>query len=516
MITSTSRISSDIVARVARYAAAVSLLAFCLLSVPLLVREIAQLPLLDETGYGDSYIIHDVLQYQKTGTIYRDLSQAPYLPAQYSPLVYVFYSLPGRLIPSTNFFVGPRLLALASFLACAGIVISIVVVLVPVRFAWAWGMLLMSSIISMWSWVLAIRGDFPGIFFGLLAIRLLLSRSRWSVVLAGLCAGLATQFKFTFVSAAATGALWLLMQRQWTDLARFAISAALAAGVPYFLFSLHEPRMLSQMLALSPGIVEVFGDLAFVTQVARDFVVLLAMFGLPPVVRRFWPRWALLILYVTTSFAVAGLTDLQAGGNENYFFETLFAVVPFAVLGALRIVALAPRNPVVTFFLVVLFAIQFMAPRALLFYGQIVSSRDSVESRNETFRKVEGVLRGQRIFSTIPRLALLDPEPPLVEPALLYYLQRLGKFDPEPLLGGIRNGGYGVVVTAVRPVTHRGIVFVGPDLHAAIAEAYRPNCTLGGWLFHLPTRPAVNARDLAADLARIGCAPVSPATAASW
>jgi hypothetical protein len=516
IVTSSSRIGAPFISRIARYAAAGALLAFCLLSLPLLAREISFLPLLDEAGYGDSYIIYDVQRYQKTGVIYPDLSQPPYLPAQYSPVVYVFYSLPGRLAAWSNPFVGPRLLTLLSFFACAAVVISIVVVLVPVRFAWAWGLLLVSSIISMWSWVLQIRGDFPGIFFGLLAIRLLMSRARWSVLLAGLCAGLATQFKFTFVAAAGAGVLWFLIQRQWSNLARFAVAAALASAVPYVLFSLHEPRMLSQILALSPGIIDVFGDLAFVTQTVGNLVLVLAMFGLPPVVRHFWPRWALLIIFATLSFAVAGLTDLQAGGNDNYFFETLFAVVPLAVLGAVRLVALAPRNPVVTFFLVVLFAIHFLAPRVLLFYGQIVSSQDTVASRNDTFRNVERVLQGQRILSTVPRLALIDPQPPLVEPVLLYYLQRLGKIDPDPLFSGIRDGAYGVVITSSRPVSHRGLLLIGPDLRAAIAATYRPSCALGGWLFHLPVRSNADTDRLEADLARIGCAAVSAATAAGW
>lgn len=516
MVSPSSRIGAPLIPRLARYAAAGALLAFCLLSLPLLGREVSLLPLLDEAGYGDSYIIYDIQRYQRTGIIYPELSQPPYLPAQYSPFVYVFYSLPGRVAAWTNPFVGPRLLTLISFFACAAVVISIVVVLVPVRFAWAWGMLLLSSIASMWSWVLQIRGDFPGIFFSLLAIRLLLARARWSVLLAGLCAGLATQFKFTFVAAAAAGAVWLLIQRQWSNVARFAVAAALASVVPYLLFSLREPRMLSQILALSPGIADVFGDLTFVTQTAGNLVVVLAMFGLPPVVRHFWPRWALLIIFATVSFAIAGLTDLQAGGNDNYFFETLFAVVPLAVLGTFRLLALAPRNPVVTFFLVVLFAIHFMAPRVLLFYGQIVTSDTTVASRNDAFRKVEGVLRGHRILSTIPRLALIDPQPPLLEPFLLYYLQRLGKIDPEPLFSGIRGGAYGVVVTSNQAVAYRGLLAIGPDFRAAITSAYRPNCTLGGRLFHLPIRSNVDTHELAADLARIGCAPVSAASAAGW
>ena len=40
-----------------------------------------------EVGYGDSYILHDILNFEKTGRIYRTLAEAPYLPALYSPLV---------------------------------------------------------------------------------------------------------------------------------------------------------------------------------------------------------------------------------------------------------------------------------------------------------------------------------------------------------------------------------------------------------------------------------------------
>src|SRR5262245_38275239 len=120
--------------------------------------------------------------------------------------------------------------------------------------------------------------------------------------------------------------------------------------------------MLGQMLALSPGIPDVRGALMLASQAASDPVVLLALAALPVVVRRFWPRWALLIIFATTAFAIAGVTVLQAGANENYFFEALFAVVPLAVLGVFRLMALAPRNPVATLFVVGVFAICVLAP----------------------------------------------------------------------------------------------------------------------------------------------------------
>jgi len=499
----------------ARYAVTGVLLAYCLLSLALLVREISLFPLADEAGYGDSYVLYDVLNYQKTGTIYRDLSKPPFLPAQYSPLVYVVYSLPGRLGIFHNPFEGPRLLALASFFVCVGLVVSIVNVLLPVRFAWTWAILLVCSI-SMWRWVLQIRGDFPGICLSLLSIRFLLARSPWAVAVAGLCAGLATQFKVIFVAAAVAGVLWLSIRTRWKELVAFAVPAGIASVAPYLIYQLHEPRMLRQMLALSPGIPDVRGALTLASQAASDPVVLLALFGLPAVVRHFWPRWTLLIIFATTAFAIAGLTVIQAGGNDNYFFEALFAVVPLAVLGVFRMMALAPRNPVATLIVVGVLAICLLVPRARLSYGRIVSDPVTLAMRNDAFRQLEQVLQGYRIFSTVPRVALLDREPPLVDPALLFYLQRLGKIDATPLFTGIRGGRYDVVVTNVRPWGHRGLLIIGPELHDAIDAAYRPHCTYDAWLFHLPEASTNANNALREGLARIGCHPVSAAIGAGW
>lgn len=66
--------------------------------------------------------------------------------------------------------------------------------LIPARFGVFWAALLGGSIACMYEWVFQIRSDFPGIFFDLAAIRLLLVGSPWVAIIAGLCAGLATQF----------------------------------------------------------------------------------------------------------------------------------------------------------------------------------------------------------------------------------------------------------------------------------------------------------------------------------
>jgi hypothetical protein len=486
------------------------LVLFCLMSVPLLIRQISYLPLLGEVGYGDSYVLYDVSRFQKTGVIYRDLSQEPYLPAQYSPMVYILFSLPGRITAPENPFLGPRLVVLAAFLLCVAIVTSIVRTLIPGRFTWIWGALLVCTVSSMWGWVLQIRGDFPGICFSLLAIRLLLSRSRWAVSLAGVSAGLAMQFKITFVAALATGALWLLIQRRRKDLARFAVLGIISSAGLYVLYSAREPRMLSQMLALSPGLLDVRGGLRLALQAVNEPVVLLALLGLPRVKFSVWPRWALVLAFATTSFAVAGLTDLQAGGNINYFFEGLFALIPLAALGVLRMMALARQRMTVGLFVAALFAVHFLVPRAQQLRYRIENPDTRVESRNEASRAVERALSGRRILSTVPGLALIDPRPPLTEPYLLSYLQRLGKFDPQPILERIRQSEFDVVITSVRPVSWRGIDHIAPDLGNAIVASYRPQCILHGSLVHLPRNPSPVSSALAQDLANIGCAPIPP------
>jgi len=126
--------------RIAGDALAGTLALFCLANSLLMVNfQVSRLFLLDEAGYGDSYILYDALHFKATGVIYRDLSQPPYLPAQYSPLLYMLYSFPGQIGTFPNPLVGPRLIALAAFLSCVAVVISIVRTPVPARYAWLWG-----------------------------------------------------------------------------------------------------------------------------------------------------------------------------------------------------------------------------------------------------------------------------------------------------------------------------------------------------------------------------------------
>ena len=111
------------------------------------------------------------------------------------------------------------------------------------------------------------------------------------MLLAGICAGLAMQCKLTFVAASVTGVIWLLTQRRWRDLAEFAALDATCSIGPYLLYSLREPRMIRQILALSPGIRNMTGDLAFMDKVVSQLVILLAVLGLATIEWSVWFEW---------------------------------------------------------------------------------------------------------------------------------------------------------------------------------------------------------------------------------
>jgi hypothetical protein len=462
-----------------------------------------------ETGYGDSYVLYDVLNFQRTGVIYRDLSKPPYLPAQYSPLVYMIYSLPARPA-SGNLFLGPRLVALGAFLLCVAVVISIVRVLIPIRGVWLWGALLATSVTCMAPWPLQLRGDFLGIVFSLLAIRLLLSRFRYSALFAGLCSGLALQFKITLIASLIAGCLWLAARKQWRALSSFLAAAALTSAGVYFLFWLREPRMIAQMLALRVPIRDTLGDLRLLLRAASEPAALLALAALPAVLVHRRPRWMLLLLFVFTSLVFSALADLQAGGNVNYFFEALLAIIPLAAWGATRLCSWSQWNAARALILTGL-----CLTYVLLLGKEIEKSYFRVKPRtvlseNNRFRKLEARLRGLHIFSTVPQMALFDREPALMEPFLLSYLELGGRFDPAPVLKRVRAGEFDIVITPGRGSQEfwRGVAQVPPDLKRSIASAYQPYCAVLGTVVNVP-------RNLPADSIlrtgwrQIGCVPES-------
>jgi hypothetical protein len=148
------------------------------------------------------------------------------------------------------------------------------------------------------------------------------------------------------------------------------------------------------------------------------------------------------------------------------------------VLGAFRLIQWS-RQPAIAVFASGLILTQFWLPGA----HKLVELRSEINPRtirteNSRFRKTEEALRGERIFSTVPRLALLDPHPALMEPYLLSYMERLKKINPEPILNRIRRDDFDVVITPAVHNSYRGVLNFGSDIATAIVQSYAPYCEL--------------------------------------
>ena len=471
-------------------------------------EQMAKFPLLKEAGYPDSYILYDIQHFQRTGVIYRDLSQPPFQPAQYSPMLYVLLALPGSLLPIENPFVGPRVIVFAAYLLCVVVTASIAHAIIPLRSTWLWGILLGSSITSMTFWILQLRSDFLGILFELLSIRLLLSRSRWATLIAGMCAGLALQFKITMIAGLAAGILWLFLNRNWRLLLLFVLAGVATSGGLYFFFLVREPRMIEQMTTFRTIIPDYRGLIYHIARILIEPVSLLAvaaLIGRYPL--RPWRPWKLLLLFSAISFCIAVSTDVHAGGNLNYFYEFLFSVTPLAVFSVFHLKT-DPRKwkagsvclaGLMGFLVLPIFRdLRSLCERL---------SPSYIRTANQRAVLIREAFQGRHIFSTVPYVALFDPQPAIIEPYLFSYLQRVGKIDPTPLMNSLEREEFEAVVTQSHAWSYRGIDHISPRLRQAIITAYTPRCELDGLLVHLP-RDTTHSVDLRTKLQEIGCQPV--------
>ena len=169
--------------------------------------------------------------------------------------------------------------------------------------------------------------------------------------------------------------------------------------------------MLAQILAVSPGVREYPGLVRNFLVAFETPVILLALPGLPSLIKRADPRWMLVVLFAAISFAIATATGIQAGANINYYFEGLLALVPLATLGTLQLLDWSRTNTGIAIFLGGLVLTQFLlrATGNQIFHSGILHARSEVRARNESYQGLAVALRGQKILSTVPESGTAGP-----------------------------------------------------------------------------------------------------------
>jgi hypothetical protein len=371
--------------------------------------------------------------------------------------------------------------------------------LIPTRFAFTWCALLAFSYEVMGDWVLQLRGDFMAVVFGLLSVRLLMVPSLATAFLAGMAAGLATHFKFTYLAALGAGFLWLMARRQWKALAVFVIAGLFASVGGFAAFSIAEPKMFANMFAFTHPSIQFAGWAKMFLTILREPVALLAFATVPTLTLRGASRWALLLIFVSLSLGIASATSIQAGANINYFFEALLALTPVAALGILR---LSHRHLIIGALFVSLVLLSSAEENAMLVIRS--AGTPTAEAKiSERAMALQPIMQQQHVLALASEVAIFAPDIIIPEPWTASHLERIGKLDLDPIAQEIRNESFNLIVVPKVQRMYRGIDHVSPTLRLAISDKYQPFCVFDDWLLFL--RPGDSSSSIARQLANSGC-----------
>jgi hypothetical protein len=284
------------------------------------------------------------------------------------------------------------------------------------------------------------------------------------------------------VSAGAAGFLWLLYQKKWKPLMAFSAMAALTSLGVYALMRFREPYIFQNVFAMRSTVRDYSMVGHYLSRLTREPALLLGVIMLPVLVCRRRPQWTLLALYLALSFAASTLLSMQAGGNINYFFESLFAITPFAAAGALWVRDhLSGRVSVLVGLLIWGLGIDPVIPPTI----EAAHVAKGARAQNRYFENLRAEFAGRNVFSTAGWASHLTQKVAIPEPYLLSYLERGAKWDSEPWAARVRQQNYDLVVTDLPQITFRSVPHVSPKIHIAIEEAYEPFCACPGiLLFH--------------------------------
>lgn len=494
-----------------------------LLFVWIAVRLVAllggQLPLIalkDSVGYPDSYVLMTAESFEKTGVIYSPSTPKHPTPAVYSPLLYMSIVGADLLLPSGSHYLGPRLFELICYLSCVFATGLLTRQLIPTRSSLWLGTFMAVSFSSMTFWVYQLRSDYPSIACNLISILLLL-RARTQaggltglfplrlIALAGVCAGLAIQFRFTMGAAAAAGLLWLLLSRQWKASAVFtALAAGIGAG-GYVVVSAFEPHMSANIFTLMALLTDGHGALVLMRRTFLEPVMMLGLGVLlsllPSILRLHRKSLLLMAVFCGGSLVLGGLTSLHFGANINYFYEAMFAVTPFAALGFYKMWKLQ-RHPLFSF-LALLVLIGLLIPNANNTRREVMAAATGIISaNNQRHDALRVALTGAQLLSSIPDVAILTPDRYITEPLALHHVTLTQAKELVELKSMIRSHQFDAVVTQIADYSWRGMPVLDLQLKDAISDSYRPACRIGYMLFHLPSG---DGGPIAEKLAQAGC-----------
>jgi hypothetical protein len=438
-----------------------------------------------ETSSPESMVVYFAERAARGQSIFLDYHRPPYIPMPYTPFYHWLIGKAGGYfgLNREGIIVSGRIFTLG----CA-VLISLLLFIrarseeEEIPLAASGGLFFLSSYV-LWPWAVTNRPDILGALLSLAGFLLYTqfakSPMRWLSIPLFLFAFFTKQ---SFVCAPGAVFLWLIWEKKWKEAIFLSSSCALLTLIILFAMDRFSGG-LSTMNLIDPNLAapETFQNFRLVTfrffQVS-PLPILIAVAGLVfKGLRR--PE----SIYFLLSLAFAIFSSSKLGSNLNYFIEPLAAgclLVPVG-LGSMISQPSPQRAFLVAAFVVLLIpSINFMAHSI-----QTLHFNDEEPIRQRVLEE-KGL-----IITDNPHFALISRQPFLLEPLLLSYMEKAGKWSSQGIVEMMRKHEIELIVLTLpveNALSWQGFKRLPAAVLAAIQKYYRLEQKLNGYYVYVPKK----------------------------
>ena len=468
------------------------------------VGSFAGLVAVGDVAYPDSATLLRISEFTRSGNLYPEYNRPPYLVTLYGPLRYVLLAVPYRAAEAAS--IAPHLLVrltiLAAFCSCVWTVFSIAMrVWNSTAIASATALFAASSP-YLATWTTPIRPDFLALALALLSIYLsLTTRSRWRFVGAVAAAGSSLLIKQTFIAAPISVALWLAWQRRWREAAGWCLGVSAVTTFGYVIVWHREPLLAQHVAAIASPLFEYRGALRITVAALAQLSVPFAVVAVSRPTPQHSKELRLVIIYWIVAWCTAVTAIPQVGGNINYFWEPLFAGAVLAGQGLRDARARAGNRDIVAVAIAVYIAIAAMLAVRwdAKFAGVLLRALATHGSQRDHWQALASNVRGHRLLSNRPALAVLSKMPEVPDPYLNAESNTNAngiphRYSPQSGRNATTSSSW---IPADEFTPYRGLSRWSPSLWAAAREAYTPRCSIDDlevWVPRTPSKAAIQPK----------------------
>lgn len=462
----------------------------------------------------DSVPVAAALRARRTGHLYQPWTAPPFTPTPYGPAYY------GALVALSE-ITGPHFnsLLLAGRLLTFGCFLGVVALVYGCgrRLGLGGGLALLgaglaASDAGFADWSLSTRPDMAALLASLGAIYVASGltparRGRGREIGVGLLLAAAVLAKQSYVAAPLAVALCLTARRQWAGLARIAGTAVAAVAAVLGALVVHGDAVLPNLLALRQALPAVATGVGLVLRACENYVPHVLLLALAAVglgaawrARRNGPA-ALVALYAVLAWLIGIATLLaNSGGGDNYLLEGWAAAAILAAYGLDWLRRDWAGTPAAARALLVAWVALSAGAGIVTWHHRAFTEQPADHAR------LARALRGERVFSDVPYLALQGRDPVYLDPYLLRTLEVAGRWRSEKMISALRARRFDVLLLddaggSVNTVW-RGLSHFDAATMGAIAAYYRPACQIYPVVAYLPKHEGGVAR---ARLIAAGC-----------